>query len=117
MNSPSKSPSADATKLIFEQTRNFMTCAALYAAGALATRRLGGGADWLPAWLSQGAGWGVMGLAVVLVLLNLGDGVRHLFHLRHPRLWVVLFVSAYLVASARVLTLVAAVQLGGPNSR
>lgn len=117
MKSLDKIASAELTKLLFDQTKNFMTCAALYAAGALAVRHGNGNADWLPGWLSQGAGWGVAGLAVALALLNLLDGVRHLSRLSHPRLLVVIFIAAYILASARVLTLVAALRLAGFNSR
>ena len=105
----SKLPSTEATKLFFDHTRNFMTCAVLYAAGALA--RLHTSSDWLPGWLAQGAGWGLILLAFAFALLNLADGVRHLSRLNHPRLMITMLVAAYMLVSARILTLVTALRL------
>jgi hypothetical protein len=112
-----KTPGTETIKWLFDHAKNFMTCAGLYAAGALASRNPVNSSDWLPAWLSQSAGWGVIGLAIALALLNLVDGVRHLSRVDHPRLLIALFITAYVLGSARVLTLVAAVRLAGSNSK
>lgn len=104
-----KLPGSQATKLLFDHTRNYMTCAALFAAGMLARSHTT--SDWLPDWLAQGAGWGMILMAIAFALLNLLEGVRHLSRLNHPRLLIAALVIAYVIFSARILTLVTAVRL------
>ena len=93
----------DRVKSVFEHLRNLLVCVAILAAGDYAM-------DNPPAWMLNTfpvhfSGWAVIVLGILLMALNLADGIHRLSKLEHHTLLYALIVCLYLVASVQLLSI------------
>jgi hypothetical protein len=99
---------SDVVKAIFDHVRNLVVCAFLFAAGSYAgIRPLINPGPW-----SLYPGWGMILIAVVLMLLNFGEGIRRLSRLPHPRALIIVVSLLYLIVSARVVEIMVTFRAG-----
>lgn len=94
----------DLTTRIFDNIKNLLVCALLFAAGSNALH-----SDhhlFMGLFGSSLTGWGLIGLSALLMLLNISDGLRRLAKLpNHWVLQITLFLL-YLVLAVRVVEIV-----------
>ena len=76
----------DLSAQIFDNVKNLLVCALLFAANV--------------------AGWGLIVLSSMLMLLNVSDGIRRLAKLRYHLALQVLLILVYLVVAERVVEIV-----------
>lgn len=91
-------------KEIFDNLRNLLMCALLLAAGTDALRS--GATLFLGLFGSWLAGWGLIVLAVGLMLLNMCDGLRRLASTRHHLGLQLSLCLVYVVMALRVVEIV-----------
>lgn len=106
MNLLSQLSDRDSIKAVFDHVKDLMACSFLYAAGVLAQRQQ----TFLPDWLSDYSGWGMMAAAILLVLIKLADGIRRLMRSRWQWPLVALLIGAYVLVSCRVVVVTAALR-------
>ncbi len=87
----------DWVRPLFDHLRNLIVCVAILAAGVYAAE-LPPDASWLTP-LAEYAGWFVIGMGTLLMLLNLADGYYRLSKLKHHLLLHILIVCLYLVST------------------
>jgi len=95
---------AGLSKAVFDHVRNFLMCTLLFAAGFYSLRhppRLA-----LTSWLAEYAGWTIIVMAVLLMLLNLADGIARIAGLKHKKTLIILLILLYVLISFRFLTMV-----------
>jgi amino acid permease len=92
------------TKDVFDNLRNFLMCALLFAAGNDAL--YGDSRLLLGLFVSHVAGWGLICLAAILMLLNICDGLKKLSKLRYHVALQVLVCLFYIIFAERVVELV-----------
>lgn len=91
------------SKEIFDHLRNYLMCAFLLAVGTHeATHHE---SMLLGLVSSEYAGFGVIGISIVLILLNLYDGIKKLSVLRHRLSITAILVVIYVIMSIRVVEL------------
>ncbi|MDI2590583.1 hypothetical protein POF45_03930 [Pseudomonas sp. 681] len=94
----------DFTTQVFDNIKNLLVCALLFAAGTNALHsehHL-----YMGVMGSNVAGWVLIAVSTVLLLLNVSDGMRRLSRLRyHTALQVILFLM-YLILAERVVEIV-----------
>jgi len=94
----------DFTTQVFDNIKNLLVCALLLAAGTNALH--GGHLLYMGLVASNVAGWLLISVSAVLMLLNVSDGMRRLAKLRyHTALQILLFL-VYLVLAVRVVEIV-----------
>ncbi|MEK1906854.1 MAG: hypothetical protein AAAB13_13795 [Pseudomonas sp.] len=89
---------------IFDNFKNLLVCALLFAAGTEALH--GDHRLFLGLWVSNLTGWGLIIVSAALLLLNISDGLHRLAKLRyHTALQILLFLL-YLIIAVRVVEIV-----------
>lgn len=94
----------DLNTRVFDSFKNMVLCALLFAAGTNAVQT--DHRVFLSLTATNFAGWGIIVISGVLMLLNISDGIRRLGKLRHHLVIQVLIVLVYLVISERVVEIV-----------
>ncbi|NBA97528.1 hypothetical protein [Pseudomonas sp. R5(2019)] len=94
----------DLNAKVFDNVKNLLVCALLFAAGTSALRGefpvfLG----LLGAWVT---GWALIVISAVLLLLNISDGLHRVAKLRYHRVLQVFLSVFYLVLALRVVEIV-----------
>ena len=95
---------AGMSKAVFDHVRNFLMCSLLFAAGFYSLRHPPRFV--LASWLAEYAGWTIIVMAVLLMLLNLADGIARITSLKHKKTLIILLVLLYVFISLRFLTMV-----------
>ena len=91
----------DGLNIVFQHARNVLSGTVIVAAGMYAAHHLG--ASVLPGmWTLHVAGYVVTGLGIVLLLLNLCDGLRRLARRRHHLALRIATIVIYLALSVRL---------------
>ena len=91
----------DGLATVFQHARNVLSGTVIVAAGLYAAHHLG--SPQLPGmWTVHLAGYVVATMGVVLLLLNLGDGLRRLSRRRHHLALRLLIIVVYLALSVRL---------------
>ena len=91
------------TKQIFDHIRNYMICAFVLAIGTTELRQQEREFfDLIPA---NYAGWGVVCLAVILICINLYDGIRRISRSKYHIALTITLILLYLFMSVRVVEL------------
>ena len=94
----------DLSTQIFDNVKNLLVCALLFAAG---TNALMGPHELLiGVSASSVAGWGLIVLSTLLMLLNVSDGIRRLAKLRYHLALQLLLILIYVVVAERVVEIV-----------
>lgn len=94
----------DFTTQVFDNIKNLLVCALLFAAGTNAldsSHHL-----YMGLLASDLAGWALIGLSAVLMLLNVSDGMRRLSRLPYHTAFQVILFLIYLVLAIRVVEIV-----------
>ncbi|AMS14395.1 MULTISPECIES: hypothetical protein [Pseudomonas] len=94
----------DLNTRVFDNVKNLLVCALLFAAGTNALH-----SDhhlFLGLFGSSLTGWGLIGVSALLMLLNVSDGLRRLARLPYHRLLQVALFLVYLVLAVRVVEIV-----------
>ncbi len=95
---------AGLSKAVFDHVGNFLLCSLLFAAGFYSLRhppRLA-----LTSWLAEYAGWTIIVMAVLLMLLNLADGIARIASLKYKKTLIILLILLYVLISLRFLTMI-----------
>ncbi|MCB2255994.1 hypothetical protein KTQ74_29170 [Pseudomonas chlororaphis] len=94
----------DLNTRVFDNFKNLLVCALLFAAG---TNALHGDHHLFMGLLGSSlTGWGLIAVSALLMLLNVSDGLRRLAKLRyHTALQIGLFL-VYLILAVRVVEIV-----------
>jgi choline-glycine betaine transporter len=105
---------AGASKQIFDHVKNYLICAMLLAIG---TTELSDQDSMLFGLVSnQFSGVGVIGIAVILITLNLYDGVKRLSRFRFHLILTLGLVSLYVFMSLRVVEMALNFRIWAPLS-
>ncbi len=94
----------DLSTQIFDNVKNLLVCALLFAAwtnALVVPREL-----LIGIFASSVAGWGLIVLSTVLMLLNVSDGIRRLAKLRYHLALQLLLILIYVVIAERVVEIV-----------
>ena len=94
----------DLSTQIFDNVKNLLVCALLFAAGT--NTLVGQQALFIGVFASNVAGWGLIILSTLLMLLNISDGIRRLAKLRYHLVLQLLLILAYVVIAERVVEIV-----------
>ena len=94
----------DLSTQVFDNLKNLLVCALLFAAGSstLGVRH----ELFLGVLVYDAAGWGLIVMSGLLMILNVSDGIRRLARLRCHVLLQLLVGVAYLVIAERVVEVV-----------
>lgn len=94
----------DLSTQVFDNIKNLLVCALLFAAG---TDALHGNHQILMGLFGSSlTGWGLIAVSAILMLINVSDGLHRLAKLRyHTALQILLFLL-YLVLAIRVVEIV-----------
>ncbi|MBD8099730.1 hypothetical protein IFR08_22770 [Pseudomonas fluorescens] len=94
----------DLSTQIFDNVKNLLVCALLFAAG---TNALVGPRElFIGMFASHVAGWGLIILSTVLMLLNISDGIRRMAKLRYHLVLQLLLILIYVVVAERMVEIV-----------
>ena len=94
----------DFSTQIFDNIKNLLVCALLFAAGTSALR-----ADYqqfIGVLVTGATGWGLIGVSAILMFLNVSDGIRRLGKLRYHVAIQVLVSLVYFLIAARLVEVV-----------
>lgn len=94
----------DFTTQVFDNIKNLLVCALLFAAGTNALH--GGHHVFMGLFASSLAGWGLILVSAVLMLLNVSDGIRRLSRLPYHTALQIILGLVYLVLAVRVVEIV-----------
>jgi hypothetical protein len=94
----------DLNTKVFDNVKNLLVCALLFAAGSNALN--GNHQIFMGLWGSQMTGLGLIGVSAVLMLMNISDGLHRLAKLRYHVLLQVFFCLLYLIVAVRVVEIV-----------
>ena len=94
----------DLNTKVFDNVKNLLVCALLFAAGSDALN--GTQQVFMGLWGSKLAGLGLIAVSAVLMLMNISDGLHRLAKLRYHTLLQVFFCLLYLVIAVRVVEIV-----------
>lgn len=95
---------ADLSAKIFDNIKNLLVCALLFAAG---TDALHGNLQiFMGLWGSTLAGWGLIVVSAILLLLNISDGLNRLAKMRHHVVLQIILFLLYLILAVRVVEIV-----------
>lgn len=89
---------------IFDNFKNLVLCALLFAAGTDALRT--DHRFFLSVTAGHFAEWGLIAVSAALMLLNISDGIRRLAKLRYHLVFQALIVLVYVLIAARVVEMV-----------
>lgn len=95
---------ADLSAKIFDNIKNLLVCALLFAAGTDALRddhQL-----FMGLWGSTLAGWGLITVSAILLLLNISDALHRLAKMRHHVVLQTFMCLLYLILAVRVVEIV-----------
>ncbi|MDF3196030.1 MAG: hypothetical protein Q7J43_15625 [Pseudomonas sp.] len=95
---------ADLSAKIFDNIKNLLVCALLFAAGTDALH--GNHQIFMGLWGSTLAGWGLIIVSALLLLLNISDALRRLAKLRHHVVLQLILFLLYLILAVRVVEIV-----------
>ena len=95
---------SDLSTQIFDNVKNLLVCALLFAAGTDVLR--GKHDPFMGLWGYSLAGWGLIALSTMLMVLNVSDGIRRLAKLRYHLLLQLSLILAYALIAARVVEIV-----------
>lgn len=95
---------ADLSAKIFDNIKNLLVCALLFAAGTDALQ--GDHQPFMGLWGSTLAGWGLIVLSAILLLLNISDALRRLAKQRHHLVLQIFMCLLYLILAVRVVEIV-----------
>ena len=94
----------DLSTQIFDNVKNLMVCALLFAAG---TNVLSGKHDvFMGLVVSSTAGWGLIAISTILWVLNVSDGVRRLAKLQYHLFLQLSLIVIYVFIAERVVEFV-----------
>lgn len=94
----------DFTTQVFDNIKNLLVCALLFAAG---TNALHGGHQLFMGLLASNlAGWGLIATSALLMLLSVSDGLRRLSRLPYHTAFQIILGLVYLVLAVRVVEIV-----------
>jgi hypothetical protein len=94
----------DLSTQVFDNLKNLLVCALLFAAG---TSTLGMRHElFLGVLVYDAAGWGLIVMSGLLLILNVSDGIRRLARLRYHVLIQALVCITYLIIAGRVVEMV-----------
>jgi hypothetical protein len=94
----------DLNTKVFDNVKNLLVCALLFAAGSNALN--GNQQIFLGLWGSQLTGLGLITVSAVLMVMNISDGLHRLAKLRYHILLQVFFCLLYLIIAVRVVEMV-----------
>lgn len=94
----------DLSTQIFDNVKNLVVCALLFAAGTDALR--GKHNLFMGLLVSSMAGWGLIALSTILLVLNISDGVRRLAKLRYHLFLQLSLIVIYVLIAERVVEIV-----------
>ncbi|WP_349971402.1 hypothetical protein [Pseudomonas caspiana] len=94
----------DLNTKVFDNVKNLLVCALLFAAGSNALN--GNHQIFMGLWGSQMTGLGLIVVSAVLMLMNISDGLHRLAKLRYHVLLQVFFCLLYLIVAVRVVEIV-----------
>jgi hypothetical protein len=94
----------DLNTKIFDNIKNLLVCAFLFAAGTNALR--GGHQMFMGVFGESVAGWGLIVFSALLMLMNISDGLRRLARLRYHVLFQIILCLLYLVIAERIVEIV-----------
>ncbi len=100
----------DRTKPIFDHLRNLLMCTLLLAAGHFQLEHPVG--MFAGSTLQRFMGYGVVGIALILIVLNLLDGMCQLNKLRHPTFLKLGLIVAYIIIAVRVVVVTSSFRAG-----
>jgi hypothetical protein len=95
---------ADLSAKIFDNIKNLLVCALLFAAGTDALH--GDHQFFMGLWGSTLAGWGLIIVSAILLLLNISDALHRLAKLRHHLMLQLFMFLLYLILAVRVVEIV-----------
>ncbi|HDS1733765.1 MULTISPECIES: hypothetical protein [Pseudomonas] len=95
---------ADLSTKIFDNFKNLLVCALLFAAGTDALH--GNQQIFLGLWASSMTGWGLIVVSALLFLLNVSDTLHRLAKLPYHIVLQVLLCLLYLILASRVVEIV-----------
>ncbi|CAK16051.1 hypothetical protein JYG34_15740 [Pseudomonas entomophila] len=95
---------ADLSTKVFDNFKNLLVCALLFAAGTEAIH--GDHQILLGLWVSSTSGWGLILVSALLLLLNVSDTLHRLAKLPYHTLLQVLLCLLYLILASRVVEIV-----------
>ncbi|UVL00866.1 hypothetical protein [Pseudomonas sp. B21-048] len=94
----------DFTTRVFDNIKNLLVCALMFAAG---TNALHGEHHLFMGLLASNlAGWGLILIAALLMLLNVSDGLRRLSKLPYHTAFQIILFLIYLILAVRVVEIV-----------
>lgn len=94
----------DLATSVFDNVKNLLVCALLFAAGTNAVR--GVHEVFLGFFAMKVTGWGLIGVSALLLLLNISDGLHKLAKLQYHIVFQFLLCLVYLVISIRLVEIV-----------
>lgn len=89
---------------VFDNIKNLLVCALLFAAGTDALH--GNHQIFMGLFGSNLAGWGLISVSAVLMLLSISDGLHRLAKLRYHTLLQIILFLLYLILATRVVEIV-----------
>jgi hypothetical protein len=94
----------DVSAKVFDNIKNLLVCALLFAAG---TSALSGEHPVFLGLLDvRVTGWGLIVISAILLLLNISDGLHRVARLRYHVVIQILLGMAYLVVALRIVEIV-----------
>jgi hypothetical protein len=94
----------DLNTKVFDNIKNLLVCALLFAAGSNALN--GNHQIFMGLWGSQMTGLGLIVVSALLMLMNISDGLHRLAKMRYHVLLQVFFCLLYLIVAVRVVEIV-----------
>ena len=88
-------------KSVFDHIRNFLMCAFLLAIGTAEFKQHT--SHFLGLVSSNYSGVGVIGLSIILICLNLYDGIRRISRTKYHLILTIVLISIYIFLSIRVV--------------
>ncbi len=88
-------------KEIFDHIRNYLMCAFLLTIG---TSQFNQKSDLIMNFAPEKfGGYGIIGVSIILMILNLIDGIRKISKSKNHLLWSIVLVSIYIFVSMRII--------------
>ncbi|MDM0022460.1 hypothetical protein [Variovorax saccharolyticus] len=100
----------DMVRSVFDNIRNLIVCALIIAAGLYEHGNSSGLVGWLA--VTNVAGWLLVAIGVVLTIANLVVGLAQLATLAWPKLSMTMLLCLYVLASVRLVVVMAAFRAG-----
>jgi hypothetical protein len=94
----------DLNTQIFDNIKNLLVCALLFAAGTQTLRSAE--PFFFSVFAANIAGWGLIAVSAGLMFLSISDGLRRLAKLRYHVMFQIILCLVYLVVALRVVEIV-----------